>query len=219
MLKALLSFGSREVSEERIIDLLWPDAEGDLGHKSFEVTLLRLRRLLGKEGAVQLKGGALSLDRRYCWADVWALEDIMRRTRESWNTARSAVAGPETIHLWEKAIDMYKGHFLENDSQQLRAAAMRERLRSGVLRLIAALGRQYESGARWETAAACYQRGIEIDDLAEEFYYRLMVCLDRLGRKTDAVRTYERCRTALFSALGIEPSEKTRTLYMEIRSR
>jgi LuxR family maltose regulon positive regulatory protein len=219
MLKALIAFGGREVSEERLIDLLWPDAEGDLGHKSFEVTLLRLRRLLCKEGAVQLKGGALSLDPRYCWIDVWALEDIIGRTRETWSEAGAAGATPETVRLWEKAIEMYKGHFLESDSQQPWTAGMRERMRSGVLRIIAVMGRQYESEARWEQAAECYQKGIETDDLAEEFYRSLMGCFDRLGRKAEAVRVYHACVSALSSTLGIDPSEKIKEMYTEIRNR
>jgi ATP/maltotriose-dependent transcriptional regulator MalT/DNA-binding SARP family transcriptional activator len=214
MLKALIAFGGREVSEERIIDLMWPDAEGDLGHKSFEITLLRLRRLLGKEGAVQLKGGTLSLDPRYCWTDVWAVEEIVGRTRETW-----ADASPETIRLWERAIDMYKGHFLGSDSQQPWTSAMRERIRSGVLRIVASLGRRYESEARWEKAVECYQKGIETDDLAEEFYRGLMGCLVRLDREAEAVRVYHTCATALSSILGIAPSEKTTAMYTTILNR
>ena len=55
LLKALIAFGGREVKEEQLCDALWPDAEGDLAHRSFETTLYRLRLLLGKE-AIAVQG-------------------------------------------------------------------------------------------------------------------------------------------------------------------
>jgi two-component SAPR family response regulator len=119
----------------------------------------------------------------------------------------------------DQAIEMYKRHFLESDSQQPWTAGMRERMRSGVLRIIAVMGRQYESEARWEKAAECYQKGIETDDLAEEFCRSLMGCFDRLGRKAEAVKVYRACTTALSSTLGIAPSEKTTAAYTAIRNR
>ena len=42
---------------------LWPDAEGDAGKRSFDVTLYRLRKLLGSEEAIKLEGTKLSLER------------------------------------------------------------------------------------------------------------------------------------------------------------
>lgn len=221
MLKVLIALGGRDVPASRLSDILWPDAEGDSAHKSFEITLLRLRRLLGKEGAVQLKAGTLNLDPRSCWVDLWAFEDIIGRTRGSgrWSTAVTGNASPETISLSEKAIAMYKGHFLESDAQQPWTSQIRESTRSSLLRLVASLGRYYESIARWEKASECYQKGIETDNLAEEFYRRLMVCLDRLGRKAEAVRVYHECSSALSSALGITPSEKTTAMYTKIRGR
>jgi len=43
LLKALVALGGREVKETQLMDALWPDAEGDAAHKSFSVTLTRLR--------------------------------------------------------------------------------------------------------------------------------------------------------------------------------
>jgi len=35
MLKALIALGGKEVEEEQISDILWPDADGDMAHQSW----------------------------------------------------------------------------------------------------------------------------------------------------------------------------------------
>ena len=59
-------------------------------------------------------------------------------------------------------------------------------------------------------------KGIDTDNLAEEFYRRLMVCHRNLGNNADAVKTYNRCRSLLQAELGIEPSPETMAVFSAI---
>uniref|UniRef100_UPI001B8D7254 AfsR/SARP family transcriptional regulator n=1 Tax=Kuenenia stuttgartiensis TaxID=174633 RepID=UPI001B8D7254 len=77
LIKAIISLGSKEVSIDRVTNMLWPDTEGDMAHHAFESTLYRLRRLIGNDAAIKLQGGHLSLDSRYCWVDVWVFERLL----------------------------------------------------------------------------------------------------------------------------------------------
>lgn len=79
LLKALIAFGGSNVLTERIIDALWPDTDGDMAANSLDVTILRLRKLLGNETALQLTAGSLSLDRRYCRVDIQAIEGLIEK--------------------------------------------------------------------------------------------------------------------------------------------
>ena len=78
MLKALIAFGGKDVTEDQLTEALWPDAEGDVAHTSFSTTLHRLRQLLGGEKILGLQEGRVSLDRSSCWVDVWAFEGLIR---------------------------------------------------------------------------------------------------------------------------------------------
>ncbi|MCG6550724.1 MAG: hypothetical protein L7F77_00240 [Candidatus Magnetominusculus sp. LBB02] len=53
----------------------------------------------------------------------------------------------------------------------------------------------------------CLQ-GIEVDDLAENFYKSLIVCYGRMGLPMEAHRTYNRFCDLLQSKLGIRPNFK-----------
>jgi LuxR family maltose regulon positive regulatory protein len=207
LLKALIALGGRDVPEARLAELLWPDADGDMAHHSFEVALSRLRKLLGKEDALVLKEGRLSLSNRHCWVDVWAFERILGQAEK----ARREGKRTEAIAPLEKAISLYKGPFLRSE-ETTWAESTREKSRSGFLRAVARLGRCYEDGEKWEEAASCYRKGIEVDELAEELYRRLMVCLIQRGQEAEALSVYRRCREKLSSVLGVDPSRETREL-------
>ncbi|MBI3600887.1 MAG: hypothetical protein HY097_09660, partial [Nitrospinae bacterium] len=79
MLKALIALGGHDVKEEQLSDMLWHDAEGDMAHESFKITIRRLRQLVGIKDAIQLHEGLVTLDQRYCWVDTWAFEHIYRK--------------------------------------------------------------------------------------------------------------------------------------------
>lgn len=95
---------------------------------------------------------------------------------------------------------------------------MSERLRNKFLRNVEKLGQYCQKSGQWEKALDCYLKGLEVDDLAEEFYSGLMTCYHRLGRKTDALAVYNRYKKTLSSLPGIEPSPKTEAIYRTILS-
>ncbi len=228
LLKALISFGGREVAGERLAYELWADSEGDAAHTSLEVTLHRLRRLIGSEKAIQLKAGNLSLDPRSFWVDVWALEHIydkiaqcLRRVEESKSrkSGRPATEDEknEITRLADKALGLYNGHFLPADTSCPWTLGPRESLRSKFLRLITMTGSYLEGLQLYEKAAEYFQKGLEADSVAEEFYQHLMVCYRQLGRKAEAMAVYNRCCGALSSTLGANPSSATEAIYSSLR--
>lgn len=225
LLKVLIAFGSRDVSEERIIDALWPEAAGDLAHKSFEMALQRLRKLIARDNVVLLQNGQVSLDVRQCWVDVWAFETAVQnadygvRSESEKNKANKSAARnlkSEIMQRLERALQMYKGNFLPADTRHPWSVVTRERLRSKFLRLITKAGEQYEQDGEWKRAVDWFELGLEKDAACEEFYQHLMICHDKLGNRAEAAKTYHRCRSALRHALGLEPSKRTQETYSSL---
>jgi len=212
LLKALIAFSGKEVKEDQIEDALWPEADGDAAHRSFKTNLHRLRRLLGHEEALQLKEGRLSLDPRYCWVDVWSFEYLLSEAEAHWKGNQLDRAAK----LMEKAIETYKRPFLTQEVEQSWIFSMSERLRSKFLGSVMRLGNYWQQVEKWEKAVGCYQKGLEVDDLAEEFYQGLMTCYHRLGQQTKALSVYNRCKKVLSATLGINPSPKTEAIYRTI---
>ena len=220
LLKAIIALGGKQVREEPVSDLLWPDAEGDAAHSAFTTTLSRLRELLGVEEAIRIHEGRATLDARYCWVDAWAFERLVGEAEDRLTLSRSGrTAGtpPDLAGLAGKALALYRGHFLPSDDAHTWTTSYRERLRAKFLRLIGRWGEHLESTGRCRDAVEAYQRGLEVDELAEALYQRLMGCYMQLGLRAEAMVTYHRCRKILTTALGVEPSPKMEALHRALR--
>jgi DNA-binding SARP family transcriptional activator len=222
LLKALIALGSKEIKEEQLTDLLWPEADGDQAHSAYTTTLLRLRRLLGYDKAIEIHEGRASLNPRYCWVDLWAVELMLGRAEarlkeigESKEEGKGD--GEEIAEVAEKAFSMYGGPFLHGEGNQSWVLPLRERLQRRFSRVIVRLGEYLEVTGQREKAAAYYNLALEMDGIAdEELYQRLMVCHYYLGQHTKAVEVYRRCKKTLSAVLGIKPSPKTEAIYRNL---
>jgi DNA-binding SARP family transcriptional activator len=157
--------------------------------------------------------GRLTLNPHYCWVDVWAFEHILNEVDKL--PKEDQVARGQLI---EKALSLYKGQFLQEVMDSVWIISMREKLRSKFIRYLEEYGLILEKTERWSDAIEWYQKGLEIDLLAEQFYQRLMYCFEQLDRRSDAVETYRQCYRILTNSLDVEPSRKTKEIYARIRA-
>jgi DNA-binding SARP family transcriptional activator len=207
------------VSEARLTEALWPEAEGDAAQQSLATTLYRLRRLLGHEAAVTRQEGRVGLDPCRCWVDTWAFERLLARAdaaRTQGPADGKALA--ESLQYTEQALALYHGPFLAGEPVHVWVVSLRERLHARLLRHLVEIGRHWEQAGRWAEAAAGYERALEVDGCAEEFYRRLMAAYHRLGRPAEALAVYQRCRRTLAGLLGVEPSPETEALHRALRA-
>lgn len=218
LLKALIAQGGREVAEDTLTVMLWPDAEGDAARRAFDTTLHRLRKLLDNDQAILLYDRKLSLNNRLCWVDSWALERLLS---ESDTLLAKPDADPDGVAL-ARHVDriqaLYHGPFLGKDSGAPWSISLRERLRSRYLRHVIGAGARWQQLGRWDRAIECYRKGLEVDDLAEQLYQNLIRCHQKLGQRSEALTVYRRCRFILSAVLGINPSPATESLYQRLRA-
>ena len=209
MLKSLIALGGKEVGLGQLEDLLWPDAEGDKARQALITTLHRLRKLLGNEKAIRMSKLRMSLNERYCWLDVWAIEKLCRRIDEADHE------NPDTDQIFSMADDLlqlYRGDFLKHEDGASWARPPRIKLRSRFSRALSRLAQGFEKQGQNEKAAELYLRGLEVDEVAEELYQGVMECYRRMERTAEGLSIYERCRDVLSSVLEASPSPKTEAI-------
>jgi DNA-binding SARP family transcriptional activator len=145
------------------------------------------------------------MDPRHCWVDAWAFEALGDRADEASRRGEAARA----VALSEQGLAFYRGAFLAGETGVAWTLSARERLRRRFLRQVSQVGRYREAAGEWEQAIEWYERGLDVDDLAEEFYQRLMASYQALGRRAEALAVFERCRGTLAATLGVGPSPET----------
>lgn len=211
LLKALVAFGGRDVTEGRLIEVLWPDTDGDAAHRALHTTLHRLRKLIGIDRAVMVQAHKLTLDRQYCWVDAWVFERLLGKI-ESAIQGSAMDTNENLVRRIEQVFELYRGVFLGPDAEPRWAVSMRERLHAKFQRLLGTLGAYWEEAGQWTQLVTYYQQAIDIDDMAEEFYQRLMRAYRKLGKRADALSVYKRCQRVLHATLGATPSPETEAI-------
>jgi LuxR family maltose regulon positive regulatory protein len=204
----LIAYGGVRADIATLIASLWPDAEGDAAKVAFDSNLHRLRKLIDIEDVLTLSEGKLSLDSGRCWVDVWAFDELVSRI-ETLAQRSSDAQEANSADLATELLRLYAGHFIEQESQDSWAVAARDKLRSKFVRAVATLGTDFERGKEWEQSAALYGRALELDNLAEGLYRRLMISYRELGENAEALQVYRRCRDMLSIVLGLSPSPET----------
>lgn len=216
LLKALIAAGGRQVAAGNLAAMLWPDKDGDLAQRVFDTTLHRLRKHLGDDRYLLMEDGRVTLNSDLVWVDVWYFERSVGALRRQLRHAAAVQSLERIVEHSENMLRTYQGHFLSRDETSCWSVSLQERLRSKYIHCLIELGNFWEQHGLWNKAVFCYQKGIEVDDLIETFYQRLMVCFRETGRRTEAISIYRQCQRILSVVLGLEPAVETRLIYQDI---
>src|SRR5262249_10906308 len=160
------------------------DEEGDAARKAFDVALVRLRRLLGNAEAVTVRDEHVALNHDLCWVDAWAF------ARNGATIERADGPALALPHAGGQAVESHRRTCLPAESDDKEIIVVRLKLRDLLARLVSALGRQLEAAGQWESALACYRKGIDADELAEEFYQGVMRCHAAMGHTAEGIATF-----------------------------
>ena len=211
LLKAIIAFGGQNVSEERLVDALWPEAHGDAARFSLTSAIHRLRRLLEHPGSMIRQEHQIGLNPQLVWVDLWGVERLLERSERY---ASAANFGAMARSVWTAAA-LYKGGFLSGESAAPWARPLTDRLRRRLLEQLLQAGKHIEQSERPEDAVTCFERCLSIDPCAEDACRQLMSVYHRLGRPAEVLSVYHRCRDALNRRLGLIPSAQTEALLKE----
>ena len=213
VLKYILAHGGNGVSLRQVADALWPDVEGDASMRALGVALARLRKLLGGHDVLWVNDERVSLNGKLVWSDSQAFESLVA-DGDSQNFGLDSAA---CAQMSAKILSLYRGDFLAADRDEPWALRPRLRLRTRFVRSMASLGTRLEASASWDLAIECYRRGLEVDDLAEEFYQGLMRCYGMLAQPAKAMLVYDRLRQTLSAELGVTPSSASEGLARKLQ--
>lgn len=212
LLKTLVALGGRKVSEAKLAEALWPEADGDTARANLRPALHRLRKLIGPD-VLYTDEGCLSLDPARCWVDVWAFErqlDALARASRS--------ADPRSLgEAHRRLFALHAGPFLAGEDVA-EAIPTRERLELKLMRYVQNAGEALQRAGAWAEAISLYEQGLAIDPSVEPLHRGLMQCYAALSQPAEVLRAYERCATVLRSRFGLAPSADTHALAARMRA-
>lgn len=199
----------KPLTREQVGEMLWPELDDPQRIKlRFKNYIYRLRRAVGQdvityeETFYRFKR---DLDFEY---DVEAFESFLAH-------AKSAGDIQEQIDLYQKAVDLVTGPFLD-DTYADWALLERDHLNQSYLAALLTLADLLHRQAQAERALAVCQRVLEHDPASEAAYSLSMQIYHRINDRAGIIRTYQTCQEALLRHIGFPPSNETEQLYRRL---
>jgi DNA-binding SARP family transcriptional activator len=215
ILKYLVSHRRCPVARDALLDLLWGEADPGVASGRLRVLMHTLRRSvpcieLGFRDLVVMSGNNFQVNPgARLWVDAEAFE---RHWHSGWRLVQAGYR-EEAAHEYEQAESLYTGDYLEDDPYSDWTLLRREALRdayAGILTMLATMSlesRDYTGTIIWA------QKLLSQDNCQEDAYYLLMSSHVALGQTARAASWYTLCARTLKRELGVEPSERLRSLH------
>jgi tetratricopeptide (TPR) repeat protein len=123
----------------------------------------------------------------------------------------------QAISHLEKAMQHYRGEFLEGWNSGEWHFQRRQELEREYLNVLLTLGQLHFAQAHYAQAADAYLRAIATDSYLETAHRELIRCYARLGECGQALRHYQELVELLRDEVGTLPSPETQALYAQLQ--
>lgn len=216
--RALLTYlalhQGQPVSRETLIELLWPEMDYETARNNLNTTVYNLRRSLepklkrvsNSRYIVYEDGCYLLYGQSKHWLDVHAFTTDLRRARNAYNIR-------EAIHIYEQALALYRGDYLQDlTTTGIFSFGEQNRLRHLYLSALEDLGELHERQNRFLEAENLYLKVLAIDPCIESACQKLMRLSINQGHLAEAAVHYQRLAEALNRELNVEPSMEIKQL-------
>ncbi|MGH2345423.1 MAG: DUF6788 family protein [Chloroflexota bacterium] len=210
LFKLLLSVPGRRQTREQALDVLWPDEGPAAASAALRAATHGARHALdlpSGNSLIEARAGVLALaDAGTLWVDADAFAA----------SANAALAGHD-IEAGRSALAYYGGEYLPDDLYEDWTMQRREEL--GALRIAVLLhqARLCGEGGDLAEARAALATLLTADPAHEDAAIRQITILAAMGERGEALRVYERLRSALDEQLGLEPSHEVAALASRLR--
>ena len=203
LLKAIVAFGGQEVPQDRLIDALWDDQDGDEAQMALDKAIQRLRKLLG-ENTLIYRGGRISLSPSLVWTDT----AILTRAGDD-----AAMPDPGRLRRLGQALCQYRRPFLADDMDVTWALQVRQKHHSAFLSRLTNLARQWINLGDYNEALSLFEHGLTTDASNEALYQGAVYCYAMMRRDGEAKCMFDAMRCALEQAWHRQPAPLSMRLH------
>ncbi len=214
LLALLVLSRGRDISRDKLMDMLYPDSEFDAARKNLDSTLSSVRK------AIKLPDGScpylirrhksLSIDASLLASDALELEEVCRMLlfnqpgQGGWS------------QLVKRVEDVFAGDLLPGDVGDPALDGARIEMRGRLVDALVAASLSLVKSGEPQQGLWFAQAALRRDDSREDVYAALMRAQIAALQRTAALRTYFNCRKMLAEGLGIDPAREIVQLYQSI---
>jgi ATP/maltotriose-dependent transcriptional regulator MalT/two-component SAPR family response regulator len=205
---------ARPVHKEQIIAQLWPDAD-ELIVQTFRSTVHYLRKAVGETCIVHRAGTyRLNLEALYggeVWYDVAEFQELSVQAKD-FLALKEDDAACEAL---QQMLYLYRGDYVISFYSNW-CSQRRDELRRAYMDALMQLARIEWRREQFEGSLSYWQRLLGVDNTLEQAHYGVMCCHVKLGKRTLALRQYQRCLKILQEEFSTTPGTAIQKLYQKL---
>jgi len=215
LLEYLILFRNKDVGQEELIDIFWPNNESDNPGNALKTLLFRVRSTLNDNGLpghelIMFNHGSYTINPKYTiQVDCEKFDSYLDKARMESNTEIRA-------DLLLSAAALYKGDFLPKSSSEHWALPVSTYYRSRYIAAVHELISLFGESENYEKIISICQKAINIDPYDESLHYSLIKALVHTGSQQKAMEHYIYVKDLFFTQFGINLSPETVSLYKEV---
>ncbi|TVQ99618.1 MAG: hypothetical protein EA399_07035 [Desulfovibrionales bacterium] len=212
LLQSLIVHGCTKVSKHFIMDLLWPDKDGDLAANNLKVAISRLRRAVNEVHGSCLNwlfvsDGCISMLRSLCFVDCLAFRERLH----------AAMCKECKTEEFTKILDGYTGDFIPGNLNEVWINEYRQQLRKDYVQGVVFLANHCLHYGNVKTSLEYLIRIQDWPMISEQVYALLMQSYVYLGYPSDALRIFRHARFRLKEEFDTLPGTKLLSLARRAR--
>ncbi|MDQ3135169.1 MAG: bacterial transcriptional activator domain-containing protein, partial [Acidobacteriota bacterium] len=209
----------RRASKDTIFDTFWGEADFDVVEKNFHPTVSHIRKALNskqpiKQNFLLYRDGDYLLNQEYSYSIDTEEFDHLVTTAEA---ARRAGKQDEYINLYEQAVALYRGNFMQGCYDEW-AEEQRAYYREQYLRMLEMLAKVAVKATDWPRVLQLGQEILKDDAFREDVHCMIMQAHAALGNRVAVKDQYESLRRLLRKELGVEPAAETHKVLRQLMS-
>ena len=201
---------------DKLIALLWPEADQSKGRANLRMLLARLGDDLREARSVlQVQRDSIGVQMQYLELDVQGLEGI---------SAQKNLSEAEQEEQLTAVVQLFRGDLLEGfdlgDAPEFEdwLLVQRELVRSRLDALLERLAALQYHGGQLDSALETAQRRLRLEPLNEDAHRQVIELHLAGGNRSAALEAFNACAKVLHSELGLEPDAQTQELLGRIHT-
>lgn len=218
MFAYLAANGGKDVPDEKVMEIFWPDHEPEKARQSLYAALSHMRKALDavspgeSERTINARKGfyKFNTDRSYL-LDIQEFDRLYDQGQARIKDGRE----DEAMVCLQKAEQLYQGEFMEGYYDDW-AVFMREELEMKYVEVLQVLMEHFQDLKKHDVVIDYAQRLLKHDPCQQEAHSALMHSYIQQGKPELAARQYQTCTQIMKNELNMSPSPELTELYLRI---
>lgn len=213
LLEYLISFRSRDIPSEELMDLFWNDEASSNPSGALKTLMFRVRKLLDPLGFPSQEL-VYQKHRAYGWTkELTTVCDTDQFEELCMQAEQDGISEDDRLSFCLKAFSLYKGSFLPKSQWESWAVPLHAYYHSLYQKLVRNTLRLLSDRQEYDAIMVLCQKAIAIAPYEEEAHYYLVLALYQSGSQIQALEHYRHVNELFYNEFAITPSSRFKELY------